>query len=68
MSTEWNNEAGNLLPRTDAITKIKEMATEQGIRGDFKVYYGDTLVTSPTTLPEQVDMDKVSVSLVNKNG
>lgn len=65
----WNTETqGNLIPKAEAITKIIEMAEEQGIRGDFKVYYNDALVSDPATLPEQVDITKVTVSLVNKNG
>lgn len=65
----WNTEEqGNMIPKAEAIKKIIEMAEEQGIRGDFKVFYNDELVADPNNLPETVDIDQVSVSTVNKNG
>ncbi len=66
----WNTEeaGSNLIPKADAIKKIVEMAEEQGIRGDFKVFYKDELIADPNNLPDTVDIDKVSVSTVNKNG
>ncbi len=66
----WNTErdGSNMLPKADAIKKIIEMAEEQEIRGDFKVYYNDELVADPNNLPDTVDITKVSVSTVNKNG
>ena len=65
----WNTEQdGNMIPRAQAIEKIVAMAEEQGIRGDFKVYYNNELVADPQNLPDTVDITKVSVSTVNKNG
>jgi len=65
----WNTSTqGNLIPKAEAITKIIAMANEQGIRGDFKVYYEGNIVADPNNLPETVDITKVEVSIVNKNG
>lgn len=67
----WNTEetaGSNLIPKAEAIKKIVEMAEEQEIRGDFKVYYNNELIAESNKLPDMVDLDKVSVSTVNKNG
>lgn len=53
---------GNTVPKAEAMGLIKDLATEQGIRGAFKVFYDDALVSTPDSLPDQVDMDKVRVS------
>ncbi len=58
----WNNT--NLVPKAEAANKIQEMATAQGIRGTFKVFYNGTIITDPSELPEQVDMTKIKVSNV----
>ena len=60
----FNTESSNTVPRADAIKKITELAVEQGLKGTFKVFYNGSIVADPSNLPEQVDMDKVSVSAV----
>lgn len=66
----WNTDDAptNMLPKADAIKRIVERAEEDGIKGDFKVYYDGALIADPNNLPDSVDIDKVSVSTVNKNG
>lgn len=59
----WNAE-NNTISRDEAKTKILEMAKAEGIKGAFKVFYNGELVSTPSNLPEQVEMDKVSVSAV----
>ena len=49
------------IPRADAIVKIKEMAREQGLGGQFKVKYKGEEISSPNDLPEVVEMNQVSV-------
>jgi len=58
----WNNS--QLVPKAEAQFKIQALATEQGIRGTFKVFYNGVIVTDPSELPEQVDMTKIKVSNV----
>jgi hypothetical protein len=48
-------------PRADAIAKIKDMAREQGLGGQFKVKYEGREVSSPQDLPEIVEMGQVQV-------
>jgi len=62
----WNTGEG-LIPRSQAIEKIQELAKDEGIHGSFKVYYNDSLIANPTDLPEQVDMGNVRVSAVLDN-
>jgi len=49
------------IPRADAIAKIKEMAREQGLGGQFKVKYQGTEVSSPNELPDIVEMGQVRI-------
>ena len=49
------------IPRADAIVKIKEMAREQGLGGQFKVKYQGEEISSPNDLPETVQMSQVGV-------
>ena len=49
------------IPRADAIVKIKEMAREQGLGGQFKVKYQGSEISSPNDLPETVEMGQVSI-------
>lgn len=58
----WN--ADNTISRDAAKTEISNMAKDEGIKGAFKVFYDGNLIATPNDLPEQVDMDKVSVSAV----
>lgn len=61
----WNTETPvTTIPRAQAEAKIKELAVEQGIDGTFKVFYNDQMISSPSQLPEQVDMNLVRVSEV----
>lgn len=55
---------GSTVPRDEAQAKIEKMAADQGIKGPFKVFYNNEIVTDPEDLPEQVDMSKVKVSAV----
>ena len=59
----WN-ASSNTISREEAKSRIITMATEQGIKGAFKVFYDNALMTTPDDLPEQVDMSKVRVSAV----
>jgi hypothetical protein len=52
------------ITRAAAIEAIKAKAVEQGYKGSFKVHYDGTLVDSPATLPDMVDMSKVTISSV----
>jgi hypothetical protein len=54
-------EAITGTPRAEAIAKIKDMAREQGLGGQFKVKYKGVEVSSPNDLPETVEMSQVSV-------
>lgn len=54
----------NLVARAEAEPRIKALAVEQGIDGTFKVFYDGAMISSPSQLPEQVDMTKVRVSEV----
>ena len=54
----------NLVSKTEAKSKIIEMAKEQGIKGAFKVFHKGVLMATPDDLPEQVDMNEVRVSAV----
>lgn len=63
MSAAWNTNDG-LVSREEAQPKIQELATKQGIRGTFKVFYDGQIVANPTDLPERVDMKLVKVSAV----
>lgn len=58
----WNTDS--TVSREEAKGKIQEIAREEGIKGAFKVFYDGQLMSTPDNLPEQVDMDKVSVSAV----
>ena len=49
------------IPRADAIVKIKEMAREQGLGGQFKVKYQGEEISSPNDLPDVVEMSQVGV-------
>jgi len=49
------------IPRADAIAKIKDMAHEQGLGGQFKVKYQGNEVSSPNDLPETVEMSQVRI-------
>lgn len=49
------------IPRADAIARIKDMAREQGLGGQFKVKYQNNEVSSPNDLPETVDMNQVRI-------
>lgn len=61
----WDTASNsNLVPRADAEGKIKQLAVDQGIDGTFKVFYDGAMISSPSQLPEQVDMSKVRVSEV----
>jgi hypothetical protein len=61
----WDTaNGGNLVPRAEAEPKIKALALAQGIDGTFKVFYDGAMISTPSQLPEQVDMSKVRVSEV----
>jgi hypothetical protein len=62
----WNTDNGN-VSREVAISKIKEMAREEGIKGAFKVFYQGNLVVSPESLPATVNMSDINVSAVLDN-
>lgn len=49
------------IPRADAIARIKEMAREQGLGGQFKVKYQGAEVSSPNELPDIVEMGQVQI-------
>lgn len=49
------------IPRADAIARIKDMAREQGLGGQFKVKYQGNEISSPDDLPEIVEMGQVRV-------
>ena len=59
----WNTDNGT-ISREEAGSKIKEKAQSEGINGPFKVFYDGEQMTTPDSLPEQVDMNKVRVSAV----
>jgi hypothetical protein len=52
------------VTRAEAETKIKALAVAQGIDGTFKVFYNGAMISTPSQLPEAVDMSKVRVSEV----
>lgn len=60
----FNTESNSLVPRSEAIGKITQMAIDEGLKGTFKVLYNGSVVADPSNLPEQVDMSKVQVSAV----
>lgn len=49
------------ISRSEAIARIKEMAREQGLGGQFKVKYQGVEVSSPNELPDIVEMGQVSI-------
>ena len=59
----FNTEDG-MVTKAEAQAKITGMAKDQGIKGAFKVFYDNNLVSTPDDLPESVSMDKVRVSAV----
>ena len=62
--SEFDNvtpEAITGISRADAIARIKDMAREQGLGGQFKVKYKGEEISSPNDLPEVVEMGQVSV-------
>ena len=64
MSDNFDNvtpDAITGIPRAEAIEKIKEMAREQGLGGQFKVKYQGDAISSPNDLPEVVEMGQVSI-------
>jgi len=52
----------NMLNRGEAIERIKSMAQEQGINGAFKVFYQGQYITSPSNLPDTVNMEELQIS------
>ena len=60
----WNNANDNTISKDEAKTRIDALASDEGIRGAFKVFYDGTLMVTPEDLPERVDMSKVRVSAV----
>ena len=63
----WNTVPTGTVSRAEAITKITEMAKEDGITGSFKVYYKDALIANPNDLPEMVELESIRVSAVLDN-
>jgi len=61
---DWNTASSTLVPRSEAEPKIKALAVAQGIDGTFKVFYDGAMISTPSQLPEMVDMGKVRVSEV----
>jgi len=62
--SEFNNVTPNQItgiPRDEAILKIKEMAREQGLGGQFKVRYQGQAIDKPADLPDYVEMGQVSL-------
>ena len=59
----WNTNDG-LVSKEDAKKNIIAMAEEDGIKGAFKVFYDGELMSTPDSLPANVDMNKVKVSAV----
>ena len=58
----WNVD--NTVSKEEAQGETEDMAREQGIKGAFKVFYDGSMISTPTDLPERVDMSKVSISAV----
>ncbi len=53
-------EANELISKADAIVKIKAIAAGEGYPV-FKVYYDGVMIESPSSLPDLVDMEKITV-------
>lgn len=64
MTWNANTPNNNLVSRDVAKTRIIAMAQEEGYTGAFKVFNDGVLVADPSTLPEQVDMSKITLSEV----
>ena len=62
MSAAWRSE--DTVTKAEAISKIKDLAKAQGLKGTFKVFYNDEVIADPNDLPDSVDMLKVKVSAV----
>lgn len=61
----WNTaDSNSLVSRDEAKKQIIAMAKDEGYNGAFKVFYDGAMIADPNTLPEQVDMSKVTVSEV----
>lgn len=54
----------NEVTKEEAKNQIVTMAKDQGIKGAFKVFYDNALMSTPDDLPDMVDMTKVRVSAV----
>ena len=59
----WETNDGT-VSKADAKSAIIELAKEQGIKGAFKVFHKNELMTTPDDLPERVLMSDVRVSAV----
>lgn len=65
MSEAWNTGSNSgLMSRDEAKAEILDMARGQGIEGAFKVFYKGALISSPESLPEQVNINEIRVSAV----
>lgn len=64
MVWDTDQNGSNLVSKDEAKRQIVQMAKDEDIKGAFKVFYDGSLVANPDDLPDQVDMDKVSVSAV----
>jgi hypothetical protein len=61
----WNAESGSsTVSRDEAKRKIMELASEEGYKGAFKVFYDGVVIATPDSLPTQVDMSKIKISEV----
>ena len=60
----WETSNTGTVSRNEAKRAIVDLAKEDGIKGAFKVFYNDVLMTTPDDLPTQVDMALVRISAV----
>ena len=62
MTWDNNTTAASLISRTEAITKIKQLAATQGYTAGVKVFYDGLEMETAASLPAEVDMQKVRVA------
>ena len=63
MTWQAPNES-TLVSKAEAKRKILELASDEGMKGAFKVFYDNQVISTPDDLPDSVDMSKVRVSEV----
>lgn len=57
-------ETPSTVTPSEAIERCTQLATEQGIKGAFKIFYKDGIVVTIEDLPSAVDMDFIRISAV----